>query len=120
MSECIMMPAKGITCLLLIICALGCTTDRKVDLWIASAPAGDRLVEINPDGETIIPNGRIVDPAGQSILVAPHPYGLTLSPDGRTAITANSGTSPISITIIREILSPSPDVQLRRPKTRTI
>ena len=52
-------------------------------LWILSAPAGNRFTGVNGQGETVIPNGRIVNPAGKSILTAPHPYGLTLSPDGR-------------------------------------
>ncbi len=69
---------------------------------VANAPAGNRFVEISKTGETVIPNGRILTPAGKSIVVAPHPYGLTLSPDGNTVILANSGTSPLSITIILE------------------
>jgi hypothetical protein len=34
--------------------------------------------------------------------VAPHPYGLTLSMDGSIAVTANSGTNPISISILKK------------------
>ena len=52
-------------------------------------------------------------------MVAPHPYGLTLSPDGNTAVTANSGTSPLSITIIRNILSENPEVQQIPPGPAT-
>ncbi len=89
------------------------------DPWIINAPAGDRFVTKNPTGETIIPNGRIVAPVGKSIVVAPHPFGLTLSPDGNTAITANSGTSPLAITIIRNILSENPEVQQIPPGSST-
>ncbi len=88
-----------------------CSPDKKNDPWIINAPAGDRFTAIDQTGETIIPNGRIVAPAGKSIVVAPHPYGLKLSPDGNTVITANSGTSPLSISIIRNILSDNPEVQ---------
>jgi YVTN family beta-propeller protein len=79
--------------------------------WIASAPAGDQYCTINPSGETIIPNGRIITPQGKQITVAPHPFGLTLSPDGETIITSNSGTGPFSISIIREFNSGSPSVR---------
>jgi hypothetical protein len=48
--------------------------------WIAQAPAGNRYAVINKTGESIIPNGRIIQPAGKTVVVAPHPYGLTLSP----------------------------------------
>lgn len=105
--------------LLSVVLAYSCSTDKKTDPWIASAPAGSRYVQINADGETVIPNGRILTPAGKSIIVAPHPFGLTISPDGNTAITANSGINPLSITIIRNILSESPEVQQIPPGTST-
>ncbi len=98
---------------------VACNPDKKADPWIATAPAGSRFVTIDKSGETIIPNGRIVAPAGKSIVVAPHPYGLTLSPDGNTAITANSGIRPLSISIIRNILSENPEVQQVPPGPAT-
>ncbi|MCY1721425.1 hypothetical protein OU798_13800 [Prolixibacteraceae bacterium Z1-6] len=96
-----------------------CKTNTHRDIWITTSPSGNRFVEIDKTGETVIPNGRILTPAGKSIVVAPHPYGLTLSPDGNTAITANSGTSPLSITIIRDILSENPEVQQIPPGPAT-
>lgn len=87
-----------------------CTT-KKEDIWIASAPAGSQYTHIDREGITVIPNGRLITPVGRSVTVAPHPYGLTLSPDGRIAVTANSGTSPLSITIIRNIQGDEPEVQ---------
>ena len=98
---------------------VSCHSNRKADLWILSAPSGERFVTIDKTGETVIPNGRLVTPAGKSIVVAPHPFGLTLSPDGNTAITANSGTSPLSITIVRNILSENPEVQQIPPGPAT-
>ena len=35
--------------------------------------------------------------------MAPHPFGLALSGDGKTAVTANSGTQPLSISIIHNL-----------------
>ncbi|QGY43428.1 hypothetical protein GM418_07070 [Maribellus comscasis] len=96
-----------------------CTNDKNPDPWIVSAPAGDRFVEINNTGETVIPNGRLLTPVGKNIVVAPHPFGLAISPDGNTAVTANSGTSPLSITIIRNILSENPEVQQVPPGPAT-
>jgi len=98
---------------------ISCSENKEPSPWIITAPAGDRYVSIDKHGETIIPNGRIVAPAGSSIVVAPHPYGLTLSPDGKTAVTANSGTGPLSITIIRNILSVTPEVQQVPPGPST-
>ena len=103
------MKRKILIQLVVIFTLFSCADSQKSDPWIVTAPAGDRFVSINKSGETVIPNGRIVAPVGKSIVVAPHPYGLTLSPDGNTAVTANSGTNPLSITIIRNILSEEPE-----------
>ncbi len=79
--------------------------------WIASAPAGSDYTIINKQGKTIIPNGRLLTPTGKQITVAPHPFGLTISPDGKTIITSNSGTGPFSISIINDYNSESPLVK---------
>ncbi len=64
-------------------------------------PAGNHPTRIIRNGETIIPNGRIVSPLGKQYFTAPHPFGLVLNSTGDIAITANSGTSPFSISIIK-------------------
>jgi YVTN family beta-propeller protein len=94
-------------------------TSKTIDPWIITSPSGVEITKIDINGETVIPNGRKLTPAGKSIVVAPHPYGLTLSPDGNTAITANSGIRPLSITIIRNILSDNPEVQQVPPGPAT-
>jgi DNA-binding beta-propeller fold protein YncE len=74
------------------------------------APAGVRPVKIVTDGETVLPNGRLIWPLGRHVKVAPHPYGLALSPDGTTLVTANSGTNPFSVSILTGLTSPDPQV----------
>ena len=76
-----------------------------------SAPAEDRYCQINPAGESIIPNGRIIAPAGKTIQVAPHPFGLALSSDGKIAVTANSGVRPFSISILDQLDQDLPRVR---------
>jgi YVTN family beta-propeller protein len=75
----------------------------KSDPIILSAPAGNRYTSINKDGVTVLPNGRLLTPSGRNLVVAPHPFGLALSGDGNTAVTANSGTQPLSISIIHNL-----------------
>ena len=70
-----------------------------------------QFTRINREGKTVIPNGRYIEPAGKNIITAPHPYGLAISSDNNIAVTANSGTSPLSITIIRGLLGGKPEVQ---------
>jgi YVTN family beta-propeller protein len=79
--------------------------------WLIQAPAGERYTEVNKSGETIIPNGRIVKPYGQTLSMAPHPFGLVLSPDGQIAVTANSGTSPLCINILENIWEGEPSIR---------
>ena len=79
-------------------------------LSVVSSPSGSQYTRIDKSGKSIIPNGRIITPYGKSVEVAPHPYGLTLSPDGTVAVTANSGTAPISISIIKNLSSENPTV----------
>jgi DNA-binding beta-propeller fold protein YncE len=74
------------------------------------APAVERPVKIDLSGETILPNGRLITPLGNHVKVAPHPYGLAISPDGKTLVTANSGTHPFSASIITQLDSPAPQV----------
>ena len=67
---------------------------------MATAPAGNQYTKIDRSGATVIPNGRIITPQGKQVTVAPHPFGLALSPDGNTIVTANSGVGPFSISVI--------------------
>ncbi|MFH0756137.1 MAG: bifunctional YncE family protein/alkaline phosphatase family protein [Bacteroidota bacterium] len=109
-----------LTILLLQLTACGFQNNSKnKGLWIITAPAVNEITKIDKSGKTVIPNGRYITPAGVSILTAPHPFGLTLSSDGNTAVTANSGTDPLSITIIRDILSKHPEVQQIPPGPST-
>lgn len=100
---------------------VSCQSNQKLNknVWLATAPAGSAFSKIDITGKTIIPNGRVITPIGKSIITAPHPYGLTLSPDGQTAVTSNSGTNPLSITIVRHILSQHPEVQQIPPSSAT-
>ncbi len=99
--------------------ALQFCQQKKETIWIATPPAYDRYVTIDTAGQTVLPNGRIVTPAGRTFRVAPHPYGLALSADGNIAVTANSGTSPLSITIIKDILTENPKIMQVPPGPAT-
>jgi DNA-binding beta-propeller fold protein YncE len=96
--------------LLLLLTTFGAVAQVNKSLKVVSSPAIDKYTQINKTGTTVIPNGRFIAPYGKTIDVAPHPYGLTLSADGSVAVTANSGTSPISISIIKDLQTDHPTV----------
>ena len=87
--------------------------------YIFSAPAGSAFTHIDRNGVSVIPNGRLLTPMGQSYTVAPHPYGLALSNDGHTAVTANSGIQPLAITILRNLQSGKPEIRQVPPGPKT-
>jgi DNA-binding beta-propeller fold protein YncE len=113
---------KRIIQLLILLILTACSYQNNSndrELWIISAPAGNEFTKIDKNKKTVIPNGRFITPAGKSILTAPHPFGLSLSHDGNIAVTANSGIKPLSITIVRNILSQQPEVQQIPPGPAT-
>jgi len=112
---------KAVLFIIVIIFVQSCklNNSKEDQVWVISSPSVKEFTKVNKDGRTIIPNGRFIEPAGKSIMTAPHPYGLTISNNGQYAVTANSGTNPLSITILRNILSDSVDVQQVPPGPST-
>ncbi len=92
---------------------------RPAGAWIATAPADTAFTAIDADGATVIPNGRLLTPRGRQIVVAPHPYGLALSRDGRSAATANSGVRPFSVSLIDDVAGGDPSVRQIPPGANT-
>jgi YVTN family beta-propeller protein len=95
------------------------TTATYAQQWVAKAPAGGFYLSIDKQGASTIPNGRVITPYGKQISTAPHPYGLAVSADGSIAVTANSGTNPISISILRNVLTSNATVQQVPDQART-
>ncbi|MCB0283104.1 MAG: hypothetical protein KDF60_11025 [Calditrichaeota bacterium] len=93
-----------------LILVFSCTKQENT-IWVTQVPADTDYTNINKTGSTIIPNGRFITPMGKHIQTAPHPYGLTLSPDGNVAVTANSGIRPFSLSVIRNITGDEPQLQ---------
>ena len=54
-------------------------------------PSVDSFPRHDPSDVTILPEGRLLTPAGRATPVARNPYGLALSPDGTRAFVASDG-----------------------------
>src|SRR6202162_4401689 len=65
-----------------------------------SAPAGSRPAVRRPGAPSILPGGRIIAPLGRQYLTGPGPFGLAVSPDGKTIVSVNSGPERFSISIL--------------------
>ena len=89
----------------------GCRQKTREEVWLVSPPASLEQTGIDREGQTIIPNGRMITPRGRQVEVAPHPYGLVLSPDGSVAVTANCGVQPFSVSLITDVQSDNPSVR---------
>ena len=78
-----------------------------VVLWCAGAltaqsfraPAGIRPAQRRAAG-TILPGGRIILPEGEQFITGSGPFGLAVSPEGKSVLTANGGPGRNSLTIL--------------------
>ena len=92
------------------ILVLSAARTRTITLGSLRAPAGDRVASHLAEGP-VLPNGRVLTPRGRHVRIAAHPYGLTLSPDGKTLVASCNGTEPFAVSIIRG-LRPGEDPRL--------
>ena len=68
-----------------------------------TAPAGTRPALRRPGAASILPGGRIIAPLGIQYVTGPGPFGLAISPRGRTIVSANSGPERFSLTILDRV-----------------
>jgi YVTN family beta-propeller protein len=97
------------------ICLAGCQSKTTVDT--IQPPGYDRYCEINVEGESILPNGRIVRPAGATTRITHDPFGLVLSPDGSLALAIHSNVLSVIPTAdpVKFVRLPSYDGSLPDP-----
>lgn len=71
-------------------------------MWGASysAPAGIRPAIRRPGAASILPGGRVIAPLGQQHRTGPGPFGLAVSPNGRTLVTADSGPDRYALSVL--------------------
>ena len=61
-----------------------CSAQKTVHLL--QVPGANEFCRIQPQGQSVVPSGRYIQPAGKSVRITRAPYGLALSPDGRRAV----------------------------------
>jgi len=58
-------------------------------------PGKDRFAEVNLAGASVLPSGRLVNPVGNVMRITHDPFGLTISPNGKRAVTLHNGVITI-------------------------
>jgi YVTN family beta-propeller protein len=73
-------------------------------LGLLGVCAGSLLAADRPGrlgkGETLLPNGWRIAPAGRHVMVGDLPLGMLVSPDGRWAIVTNNGYAKPTLTVV--------------------
>ncbi len=65
-------------------------------------PAGTRTASTNPS-ETVLPGGRLLTSTGQFFYTGPGTFGLAMSPDGLTLVSADGGPNRFSLTVLHSV-----------------
>lgn len=90
-------------------------SQEKSDYYL-SVPGHKEYALINPGKKSVLPSGRYVSPAGQTIPITHDPFGLKISPDGKTAITLHNGViSIISLSDMQSTRIPDYQNKLEAP-----
>lgn len=58
---------------------------------ILQVPGINRYSKIDTAGTSVLPSGRFITPAGKTIRITHDPFGLSVSPDGKKAVTLHNG-----------------------------
>jgi YVTN family beta-propeller protein len=68
-------------------------------------PLGDKTVGQQPDGSYLTQTNQFVTPAGDVIKETGRPFGLALSPDGRTGAALNTGGATTGIVTVFDLVN---------------
>jgi DNA-binding beta-propeller fold protein YncE len=100
------------------LCAGNYTMAQK-QVSILQVPGTAQYCKINETGTSVLPSGRYLTPAGNFVRITNAPFGLSLSPDGKKAITLHNGVfTLIDLTSMgavrvpsygKKVVSPLPD-----------
>ena len=68
---------------------------KQPTISILEVPAKNEYCQINKQGASVLPSGRLVTPAGEFRRITHDPFGLDISPDGNYAVTLHNGVFTI-------------------------
>ncbi len=97
---------KNVFIFIMTMVLVACNQNQSVT--ILQPPGAQEYCKIDVIGESIIPSGRIVKPAGEVTRITNDPFGLAVSPDGSVSLAIHDNV----LTLIRNA---TPDNAIRLP-----
>jgi YVTN family beta-propeller protein len=95
--------------------AVACANAQK-KAAILEVPGYAEYCKIDQNGTSVLPSGRFVTPAGSTVRITHAPFGLSLSPDGKKAITLHDGVfTLIDLSSMGSVRVPSYDKKIVSP-----
>ncbi|RTL56090.1 MAG: phosphoesterase [Sphingobacteriales bacterium] len=70
-------------------CSMLVQAQKKVQ--VLSVPGKNEFTKINKEGVSVLPSGRYLQPAGNTVQIAHDPFGMAVSPDGSKTVTLHNG-----------------------------
>ena len=101
-----------------IIVLSSCNRHEKT-IKVLQVPGRDQICKINIEGTTVLPSGRYLTPAGEFIRITNDPYGMTISPNGNTAVTLHDDViTIIDLNSLKAQRIPSYDGKIPSPLSK--
>lgn len=83
---------------------------------ILQVPGVNQYCKIDTAGTSVLPSGRFITPAGNTIRITHDPFGLSISPDGKKAVTLHNGViTLIDIATLNAIRVPAYGKKIQSP-----
>lgn len=83
------------TSLVILITILSTETFAQNKHSILTVPGYNQLTKIDTSGNTVLPSGRFITPAGKTLKITHDPFGLAISPDQKVAISLHENVFSI-------------------------
>lgn len=101
---------------LLSVIAVAAIAQQQKVFTTLQVPGRNLYASINTDGASVLPSGRLVTPAGQTIRITHDPFGMDISADGRKAITLHNGVfTVIDLKKMQATRVPDYDEKIKSP-----
>ena len=102
---------------LIIIGILGLSISTQAQQQYLTVPGNLEYTHLDPSGVSVLPSGRYLKPAGQTIQITHDPFGMAVSPDGSKTVTLHNGVLNVpyvnqydaTATVLQDFFTEKPD-----------